>query len=436
MRISSSQIYDSGIRGMQHAQNAVYKTQSQISADRRILTPSDDPVASAQALVVAQSKAVNEQYQTNQGSAQSLLRLVDSNLSSVTSVLQSIRDSIVQAGNTGTMTNSDRATIATQIESDLSELLGLANTDNGVGEYLYSGYQGATKPFAVDATQSAISPATTSPVKYYGDEGSRSLQVSASRQIAVTASGSDVFMAGKNGNGTFVTRTGGNGSGNNQGSALIDSGSVLDPQTWSAAVNNTGPTGAGQPLEIRFSTNATTGKMEYSIYDPVGLSTTPETYIPGQAISLVTKNGVDFGSQVTVSGTPTAGDTFKISPSTSQSVFQTAQNLIGILRSPVGSTIYTATQLANDLAGQLTTIDQQLQNVSRVQSNIGASMKEVDSLASTSSDLAIQYTATISDLQDLDYVAAYSAYTQQQITLEAAQKSFTAISGLSLFKYI
>jgi flagellar hook-associated protein 3 FlgL len=33
-------------------------------------------------------------------------------------------------------------------------------------------------------------------------------------------------------------------------------------------------------------------------------------------------------------------------------------------------------------------------------------------------------------------VAAYSAFSQQQLTLTAAQKSFTTMSGLSLFNYI
>ena len=47
-----------------------------------------------------------------------------------------------------------------------------------------------------------------------------------------------------------------------------------------------------------------------------------------------------------------------------------------------------------------------------------------------------QYQQTLSDLQDLDYAQAISDFTRQQVALEAAQKSFVAISGLSLFKYI
>lgn len=530
MRISTNQIYDTGIQGMMRNQSRLDKLQNQISSDSKILTAADDPVGAAQVLAVSQSKAVEEQYQTNQSSAKSQLSLLDLQLTSLTTALQNVRDNIVKAGNS-TYTPADRESVAQDLESNLAEILGIANTDNGTGDYLFSGYQGGTRPFAADGL-AAKSPATESSIAYSGDGGNRALQVSASRQMAVSVAGSEVFMNGKNGNGTFVATTGGNdvgvvagtsntgsvtqtswslnrtqwdaalantvapvaalplsvrfidaanyeivdSAGNttgstpytagasialsvngvnygaqitlsgtpvagdsfaiapgiNQGSGVVDMGSVLDTQKWSAAVNNTL---AGKPVEIRFSANATTGKIEYSIYDPVGGSTAAQAFTAGQAISLKTAGGVDFGSQVVVTGTPKVGDSFTVTPSTSQSIFQTVQNLIGILRSPVGTT-YSATQLTNDLAGQLSNIDQATSQVSDILSTVGANERELDALSSTSSDLVIQYTATISDIQGLDYNQTYSDYTRQMVNLEAAQKSFVKIAGLSLFDYI
>lgn len=532
MRISTSQIYDSGIRGMQRNQSALLKLQNQISSETKILTPADDPVAAAQVLVVSQSLAVEEQYQVNQKSAISQLGLVDNKLTAVTSALQEIRDSILKAGN-GSYTNTDRQSVADDIESSLSEILGLANSDNGAGDYLFSGYQGGTLPFAIDSTQPAQPPATTSPMAYFGDDGQRQVQVSSSRQIAVSVPGSDVFMNGKNGNGTFVATTAGNdvgvsaAAGNtgtvkqtgwsldraqwdaalantvaplaalplevrfidaanyeiidsagissgstaytsgaaialtvngvnygaqieltgvpvagdrfaiapniNQGTAIVDAGSVRNTQKWSAAVNDAT---VGTPLEIRFSVVG--GVTSYGIYDPVsGATSSPlKTYTPGQAIPLVTASGVDFGAQVVVTGAPANGDTLTVTPSSSQSVFQTVQSLLGSLRSAVGSTSYSQTQLTNDLAGALSNIDQAMLQIGQVQSAIGTSEREIDSLGSTSSDLVIQYKSTLSNLQDLDYTKALSDFTMQQVALEAAQKSFVQISGLSLFDYL
>ena len=429
MRISTSQVYDSGIRGIQRAQNAAYKTQNQIAADTRILRPSDDPVAAAQALVVSQSKAINEQYQTNQQSAKNQLALVDTELSAVTTVLQKARDNLVKAGSTGTLTSADRESIASDLEANLNELQGLANSTDQLGDYMFSGYQGGTRPFTSDAAGN---------VSYSGDEGERLLQVSASRQMPVNVSGYDVFMDGKSGNGTFLASTLGNtAGGNNQGSAMIDAGSVLNPQKWESAASGLSSASTDPLLTISFATDTTTGKMQYTITDYAG-NTRTEDYTDGQAISLTTSTPatLDFGAQVVISGKPAENDTFSIKPSTTQSAFQTLQKAITALRTGVNTTTYTSTQLVNDLANQMTALDLAMANVSEVQSTVGANAKEVAALTSTSEDLAIQYSSTLSDLKDLDYVEAYSTYAKQQMTLQAAQQSFTKITGKSLFDYL
>jgi len=446
MRISTNQIYDTGALGIQRNQSALYKLQNQLSSGRRVLTPEDDPVAAAQALIVTQTKDVNAQQVENQGNASGQLGLLDSQLSSLTDLLQNVRERVVQAGNTGTLNNSDRQTLATELESRLGEMLGIANSQNGSGDYLFSGFKGATLPFAIDASLPAVAPASTPPYGYSGDDGERLLQVSTSRQMAVNVSGSDLFMNVKGGNGTFATATGGNIAGGiNQGSATIDAGSVLDQQKWQLAVNGFAwSTPTNPALQIRFSVAA--GVSTYELYDistpatPVAISA-PAAFTPGQAIPFASTSPpaasvTDFGSQVVVEGQPADGDTFTIKPSTNQSLFQTMQSLIGILRTPVGSPTYTTTQFGNDLGAQLTNLDQGFNNVSRVQASVGTRMRELDSLGSTSSDLDIQYQQSLSKLQDLDFAKAISEFTLQQTYLEAAQKSFAQISGLSLFQYL
>ena len=93
-------------------------------------------------------------------------------------------------------------------------------------------------------------------------------------------------------------------------------------------------------------------------------------------------------------------------------------------------------KLKDLLAPQLANLDQALGNVSRIQSNFGVQQQELESLKTTLSDLDIQYQSNLSELQDLDYNKAISDFIKQQINLEAAQKSFAQISGLSLFKYL
>ncbi len=445
MRISTSQIFDAGALGIQNGQSALYKLQNQLSSGRRVLTPKDDPVAAAQALVVTQSMDVNAQYVVNQGQAKSQLGLVDSQLTAAIESLQNVREKVVQAGST-TLTQDDREAIAKELESRLSELMGIANTDNGTGEYLFSGYRGNVLPFAVDISGAVVPPATTPPVGYYGDDGERLLQVSSSRQMAVSVPGSDVFMEVKQGNGTFVTATAGNlGGGINRGTATVDAGSVTDQQRWVAAVNGFGwSTPTNPAIQVRFTVDAL-NVTRYQLYDVSGAvataMTNPAIFTPGQAISIASANPpalttTDFGSHIVVQGQPADGDTFSIRPSTNQSLFQTMQNFLGILRSPVGSVTNTSTQYSNDLAAQLSNLDQAFDNITRVQATIGTRLQEVDALGNAASDMDIQYQSALSDLQDLDYAKAISDFMKQQTSLEAAQKSFAQISGMSLFNYL
>ncbi len=442
MRISTAQIFDGGVRGMQTNQSALYKTMNQLATGRKVLTPADDPVASARALVVDQSRSVNQQYMQNQNYAKEQLSAAEGYMSSMTDALHNVRTSLVQAGNIGALTDKDRSAIADEVEARLNQLLGIANSQNDVGDYLFSGYQGGVRPFAMDASGSVV---------YNGDDGRRLLQVDASRQMATNVSGSDLFLSARSGNGTFVTSAGGNtiSLGNNTGQATIDKGSVVDPGKWRAAVNDptiwSDPNNAGN-LSIRFNVTTTGGTTTttYEIFDmstpgsPVSLSAGPQPYTPGQSIKLekTTPPPVDFGATVLVDGQPDDGDSLNMAPSTKTNMFDTLQNIITTLRTPSGTGTYSPTEYYNRISAELTNIDQHMENVERVRTSVGANLQEIDALNSLGQDNDIQYQSTISGLLDIDYQKAISDLMRQNTQLEAAQRSFSIISSLSLFKVI
>jgi flagellar hook-associated protein 3 FlgL len=93
-------------------------------------------------------------------------------------------------------------------------------------------------------------------------------------------------------------------------------------------------------------------------------------------------------------------------------------------------------KLSNGLNTALLNLDRGLDNVLGVRATIGTRLQEVDTLQSAGESLGIQYQQTLSQLRDVDYAKAISTLNQQQMYLEAAQKSFTKISGLSLFQYM
>jgi flagellar hook-associated protein 3 FlgL len=429
MRIATSMIYGAGLASIQKQTASLLHTQQQVASGRRILTPADDPVAAARALEVEQAKNTNALYRTNQKTAGENLGLVEASLVSVGDLLQTARTLAVQGGG-GALTDSDRRSIAGELRQRFDELIGLANATDGSGQHLFSGYMGDTTPF---------SGSVATGVAYAGDEGQRLLQVSASRQIAVSDSGNEVFMRIRNGNGHFVTAV----AAANGGSGVIDAGAVTDPALWNAAGNN-------KDFTLRFAVDsgveppATT----YDIVDNVsgnslltgaapGAAPYPRTFTPGQAIVLKSQGAepaFDYGAQFVVSGSPTDGDTFDVDASSSQSLFATLGNLIDALEA--GTAGGGNTLLANRIGFALRDFDQAEENLLRVRAGIGSRMNEIDSLASAGEDLDLNYAQTLSRLRDVDYAEALTRLTQEQGYLEAAQKSFMQVSGLSLFNYV
>ena len=416
MRISSNTIFDSNVSAMEQQQARLLQTQQQVSTGRRIITAADDPAAAARALDIAQSDATNTQFTTNRNAARNTLSLAESTLQSVTTLIQDVKTAVIDTGN-GTHTDSDRQTLATLLNGRLQELVGLANSTDGEGNYLFSGFQSRTQPF-VD---------TPAGVSYFGDDGQRNVQVSATRQIASSDSGADVFMRIKNGNGTFVTQPGTNTvtPGPNLGTGVISMGSVANPpptlplNNYSVAFTVIPGVGGAPAVTTYNVTNTTTATIV----------STGNAYVSGQTINFA-------GMQFDIQGAPANGDTFTVTPSVNESVFKTISNLITVLNVPVVTANGGKTNLTNSLNRGLTNLDNALNNILTVQTTQGLRLNEIDSLQVTGDSLGSQFKQALSQLQDVDYNKAVSDLTQQQMSLQAAQKTFAKISDLSLFSYL
>jgi len=402
MRISNNTLYDGASARLSALQTALQTLQQQISTGRRMLTPADDPVASARVLELTQSQAINTQYASNRTAAKDALSFEESTLRSVTDALQDVKTLIVNAGDSA-INDKQRKYIATELTNRFNELLNLANSKDSVGSYMFAGFQTGAQPFVETATGAS----------YVGDQGQRSLQVATSRWIPLNDAGDAVFEGNKTGNGIFETAA----AGTNIGSGVVSPGSVVNA-TLLTGDNYTG------------TFNVVGGVTTYDVVDATTSATVSSgnAYTSGQSISF-------DGLQFDVSGAPANGDQFTVAPSINQSIFTTLKNVIGVLNA--GGTGSTAdANLTNGLKIANNDIDYAIDNILQTRASIGARLKELDSLDSAGEDRDQQYSQTISTLQDLDYTKAISQLTQQQIILQASQQSFVKITGLSLFNYI
>ncbi len=397
MRISSSMIFESNVNAMGLMQARVLQTQQQLASGNRLINPSDDPVAAARAMSVTQADATNTQYSSNRDAARSVLTVTDSTLQGVTAAIQNVQTLAINAGH-GSLDATARKSLVANLTSSLQMLVGLANSKDDKGNYLFAGYQSQTQPFVDTGTG----------ISYQGNDGQQMVQVSGSQQVAASDSGADIFMRVKNGNGTFDT----NAAAANTGSASISIGSVTNPASLT-----------GNNYSLTF--NVTGGVTTYDIMNTTtgAAVSTGNHYVSGQAINF-------DGMQTTISGVPANNDVFTVKPSTNESVFTTISNLITALNAPAG------TNMTGSVNRALNNLGNALNNVLNTQASVGVRQNQIDAIQVSGDTLGLQFKQTLSNLQDTDYTKTVINLNQQNLALQAAQMSFAKISNLSLFTYL
>ena len=290
--------------------------------------------------------------------------------------------------------------MATELESLRGQLLGIANTRDGAGAYLFAGFNESGAPFALSASGAT----------YSGDDGERQLEVAPQRQLAVTVSGARVFMRVADGNGVFSVSA----AAANTGDAIAGPGRVVNP----AALT-------GHQYRIAFSTASTYDVLDLTLGSAVSSG---NLYLSGHPVTVA-------GMQVPVSGTPAAGDSLAIDPSKPQSIFATLTQVINALQTPTVNGAGVA-RVSNQISGALDDLDRAFDTALTARTQVGTRQAELARLQDITSASGVEYQRRLSELQDLDYATAASGLARQEIMIDANQQTFAKIAKLSLFDYL
>jgi len=165
-------------------QNRFQATGLQLSTGSKVSKPSDDPLAASQAVLVRQAQSENSQFSVARTFANQSMSQEESILSSVTSTIQDAQTLIVQAGD-GSLSDDDRSSLATKLESLKSQLVNMANSTDGNGRYIFAGYKSDTAPYTQDPTTGAVT--------YSGGDTAITQQVDASRTMTINHTGNQIF---------------------------------------------------------------------------------------------------------------------------------------------------------------------------------------------------------------------------------------------------
>lgn len=393
MRISSQTLQLQWLADVYRRQAGLARIQKQVTSGQRINTAADDPAGAGQVVVLKQGIDRLTNFGANAEAARRRLALEENSLAQFDDSLSRVRELAVQAGG-GVQTVETRTAIAAEMRELLANMVGIANSQDGEGRYLFAGNAVSTRPVNI------VNGVAT----YNGDDGVRSQRVGDSRTIREGDPGSEVFFGIRDGNGTFAVAAGAN-----TGTAFLQNATVTSPAAWVA-----------DTYTISFTT-----PTAYTVTNSGGAVVASGAWQPGEAVQFA-------GASVVIAGQPAAGDSFSVSPSANRSAFETVNRLIAALEgdsvTPQGRAAFQTA-----LNDSLMSLDQVEGHLNDVRSTIGGRLSALDEQKSNNEELSIQLQSTLSTVRDVDYAAAITALEREMTSLEAAQKVFARTQTLSLF---
>lgn len=395
MRIATITFQQNAMSQMQELQAALAKTQNDLATSKKLHSAADDPAAMTQVNQLNITLSASTQYVTNGNSASTNLKLEEQAMADATNTLQGIRDLAVQANNAA-LTASQRQDIAVQMQQQLQDLQAIGNRKDSNGNYIFSGTASGTEPFSQVGNSFIYSGASTV----------NQIQIASNQRVSAGDTGASVFMNIPAGNGTFTTSA----AATNTGTGVISVGTVVTPAAW-----------VPDTYTISFTTPS-----NYQITNGAGTVVASGVYTDPNSISLIS------GIKVPISGTPAAGDSFTVAKAGTASAFSTVSNLVATLNS---STLNNA-QIATQIGGSLQQIDNAITHLNDVSASVGARINAITSSQTSAQSEQTNLTASISQLQDIDYAAAITQLNTEEISLQAAQASYASIAKLSLFNYL
>lgn len=156
-----------------------------LATGSRINKPSDDPAGAAQMVSNTAQTSQADTFLRSITSVKGLLQTADSTLSSVVTALQRAISLGVEGAN-GTLSDTDRNDVATELAGIQQQLLSLANTPYQ-GEFIFSG-TATVQPFVAD-------PLSPSGITYQGNGGSNNVQIGQNYSLQINLPGSQLFTA-------------------------------------------------------------------------------------------------------------------------------------------------------------------------------------------------------------------------------------------------
>ncbi len=280
MRISTAQYYETTAANYQRNFNKAIATSNEASSLTRINTAADDPLGAGRLLQLGQQSAMLDQYTSNISTTKSSLSLQETTLDSIGTALQRAKE-IALSANNGIATDADRKAYASELGQIQQQVLGLMNSKDSAGNYLFSGSKTDTPPYSQNSDGTYT---------YNGDQSSINLGIGDGLNVATNTTGWDAFQQTINTSRTQTTMT---APAVDDGRVVLSSGQVGNSATYDAKF------ASGQPYTVSFLSST-----QLKITDALGNDVTTEASQNGAftnsngANQVVSFRGVDMNLNI------------------------------------------------------------------------------------------------------------------------------------------
>ena len=156
----------------------VQTIEQQLGTGKRVIEPSDDPVAYAGAALLNTDQSASSNDLSLAQQTQGRLTTLDNALATVSNEINAASTTATQ-GADGSISAAQMQTLATQAQSILTQVIGAGNTQYE-GAYVFAGSQVLTQPYSATGT-------------YSGDSATNSITFSDGTQVQMTFGGQSIF---------------------------------------------------------------------------------------------------------------------------------------------------------------------------------------------------------------------------------------------------
>lgn len=394
-RISSFHNYQAVQNDLRRQESKIAHNQAQLASGKKLLSSSDDPLATHYIQSIGQQSEQLRQYMDSITLTRNRLEHHEVLVANSEEYADQAKRTVMEMIN-GAHSKEDRIAKAREMQEIFGNLLNLANSQDESGNYIFAGTKPKNQPFFRDNQGN---------VDYAGDDYQRKMKISNQLEMPLNDPGSKLFMEVDNPFGDYTPRYQ-----LQEGSELL-----LERATTTDSLDDS-------VYQITF-VDMGNGKFGYQL-DKDGSSVLVEEFDPAKGISYENLT-------IQIRGQITAGDSISLKPSDTVSIFDSFKQVIDLEHASVSDASATA-----ELHRLTKEFDATFIHLGKARTDVGARLNTLDIQSDLHEDFKLTLAKSKSAFEDLDYSHAVIEFNENSLALEAAQKAFGKTKDLTLFNYL